>query len=105
MTIDSEGILHESVQGRCRNYLPDKTRPTEVKAHNIEGLTICECLNYTEPATGANPFWGCGSRLYCEKYSPKPGINQANLSFNFMTREEIQGTIKGLEALDGLQAL
>ena len=48
MPNNSNGILRECYQGLCANYLPDKTKPTKIKAHNIEGLVIHECLNFEE---------------------------------------------------------
>jgi hypothetical protein len=46
MALDENGIIECSIQGCCVNYKPDMTRPTRVRAHNVEGKIIYECLNF-----------------------------------------------------------
>ena len=61
--IDSNGILESCYQGSCVNYNPDKDKPTGVKAHNIEGLVIYECLNFKENSEQKKENY-CGGQ-YC----------------------------------------
>lgn len=71
MTIDNEGILHNSTVGGCRNYNPDINRPTGVKAHDVEGLLIYKCLNCTPTELGTKIKHTCGALRYCERFEAK----------------------------------
>jgi hypothetical protein len=71
MTKDSNGILSRSVVGSCTNYNPDKTKSTGVKAHDVAGLIIYECLNCEPTEKGNEIGHSCGDIMYCSKYEPK----------------------------------
>ncbi len=74
MTIDSKGILHRSYMGQCANYDPDITKPTGVKAHDVLGLIIYECLNCSQTPEGVARGHNCGGIEYCLNHKPKTDL-------------------------------
>lgn len=71
MTIDSDGVLYRSYAGMCSNYSPNRNKPTRVKAHDVEGLLIHECLNCKPTAEGRRIDHACGSIEFCGGYAAK----------------------------------
>ena len=45
MVLREDGVLEKSTKGECANYDPDKTKPTGLKAKNVEGLVLYKCFN------------------------------------------------------------
>ncbi|MBT3405076.1 hypothetical protein HN832_04090 [archaeon] len=70
MTIDENGILHRSYVGGCSKYDPDKTKPHRVKAHDVEGLEIYDCLNCKPTAEGERLHQTCGKGR-CDNHMEK----------------------------------
>ena len=65
------GVLVRSNKGGCVNYDPDRSRPTGVKARDVEGLILYECLNCKPTDAGRDIRHTCGGVEYCTNYEPK----------------------------------
>ena len=63
-------ILNRSYVGECSSYFPDTTRPRGVKARDVEGLDVYECLNCVPTDEGEKITQPCGKR-YCENFRKK----------------------------------
>ena len=67
MTTDSDGVLHRSTVAGCANYNPVESKPTGVRAHDVPGRVIHECLNCKPTKKGREIRHTCGDE-YCVKY-------------------------------------
>ena len=71
MSIDLDGYLLSSIVGRCLNYNPDRDRPTTVRADDVKGGLIYECLNCEPTEKGREVEITCGDVIFCAKYKAK----------------------------------
>jgi hypothetical protein len=55
--INSKGELETAVVDLCKNYDPDRTKPTEVRS--AKSGVIYECQNFAKIPEGVNGCLGC----------------------------------------------